>query len=161
MIDEVGVKEQLSYLNSKAPQRGKILQFINMNCKVCPLPRPRWSGKHIYQPKDNQRSLLFETMHEKSLTKPVPIKITCPVIVDHFIQFERKNKKDEFATKLHLGDYDNLSKAINDSLVVAGFLEDDKIIVRGETVKYYDLDEYSIDYCSVVIYKAILPEETE
>jgi len=161
--DKQDIEDQLLYLEDRKPKRGEIVHFLNFSCKVCPLARPRKAAAgHIYQPKDNQRSLLYEVMQERSLIKPTPKPIDYPVIVDHFIQFTKcKTCKSKFAVERHLGDYDNLCKAINDALVVGKFLKDDNIIVEGETCKFYDTDNDAIDFATIVIYKAVLEDKDE
>jgi len=156
--DKREIEGQLTYVKDKEPKRGEIVHFLNFACKVCPLPRPRKAPQgHIYQPKDNQRDLLYEVMQERNLMKPTPKVIDFPVIIDHHLQFTKpKSCKSDFVISKQLGDYDNLAKAVNDALVTGKFIKDDSLIVAGETVKFYDEDADAIDFCTVVIYKAVL-----
>ena len=132
------IKEQLQYLKNREPKRGDIIHFLNFSCKVCPLARPRKAkAGHMYQPKENQRELLYEVMHERSLMKPTPKIIDYPIIVDHHIQFKRsKSCKSEFVVSKQLGDKDNLEKALNDAIVTGKFIKDDALIVGGDTCKF-------------------------
>lgn len=134
------------------PLRGDLIAVLPIFQRINPLPRPRlnYYSKTIYQPKENQKSLLADIQNFQHL------EITFPVIIDTYINFEAKGKTRHPTAKQY-GDEDNLRKAICDALQYGKILEDDRWIVGGNNYKWMGKE----DCCLVEIYKVIGEEEIE
>lgn len=115
-----------------------LIYILDLNCKVCPLARPRkgYYG-NMYQPKENQREL-FNALDEYVATNGILEPLDQPLCIDICIQFERKpSNKSKVPTSRFYGDLDNLVKAVNDALVAKGIIKDDSIIIRSLSEKRF------------------------
>ena len=126
------------------PKRHELIVLIPLFIRINPLQRPR-ANPHkrgsVYQPKENQKELLF------NMSQFEPLSIDSPVIIDSYVQYSA-GKKEVHPVSKKYGDDDNLRKAINDALVIAGIIEDDRFCVGGETYKSIG-DE---DFCLIKIW---------
>lgn len=136
------------------PKRGKSLFKIVIFCRVYPLARPRFNNNSVYQPKENQRELLYEI---SKYTELLPEKIQQPIVVDIEITFARKQPgrrgakfEGDYPTDPSFGDEDNLRKAVNDGLVSQNIIHDDRIIIGGSTFKIFgNADQLTINIYGV------------
>ena len=134
------------------PQRGQLLAYIRLQCRVRPLQRPRLFSsarfdERVYQPLENQKELR-EKLGELEATW-----IRESVFVDCFMQFQR-SKRLQFPSTQQFGDLDNNVKAVYDGLQAANFLMDDSQIVGGEAIKFFGPE----DAVEIKIFAAILPD---
>lgn len=123
------------------PRREHLLARIPIFCRIEPLKRPRvvYHSRTLYQPVDNQQTL-------RSLLKRfTAFKIDEPVIIDTIVNFLRaKSSKYTMPSgRLH-GDEDNLRKAINDALVIAGILRDDSLVMGGMNTKAFGSEDMAL-----------------
>jgi Holliday junction resolvase RusA-like endonuclease len=119
-------------LQLRIPQPDQLLAKLLFNVKANPLARPKvniWA-KSIRQPLENQQELLH------AVSQVEPYAISEPVHVQILINWpvpETKKKQGPHPIARHFGDIDNLAKAVNDAIVKAKVILDDKLIV-GQTV---------------------------
>ena len=123
-------------MNIYKPLRGELIRAFCVRTRVRPMARPRLVGKKIYQP-DNCQELTASLAAEVQ-----GMAIERPVIVDMNIHFEGVNKNNIWPVSQTIGDEDNLRKSVNDSLVKAGVLQDDRFIIGGETTKIFAGEDY-------------------
>lgn len=122
-------------MNIYRPVRGELIRAFCITHRLRPMARPRMVGRKVYQP-DNNPEMTKQIMANEQDTP-----IEQPVLIDVNIHF-KGNGKDVWPISHTLGDYDNLLKAVNDSLVKAGVLGDDRYVVGGETSKIFAGDDY-------------------
>jgi Holliday junction resolvase RusA-like endonuclease len=100
------------------------------------MARPRLVGKKIYQP-DSCPELTAKIAAE---VQQPPIER--PVIVDVNIHFEGASANNVWPVSQTMGDLDNHTKSVFDSLVKSGVLSDDRFIIGGESTKIFSGDDY-------------------
>jgi len=147
------------------PERGKIIEEMNLFCIPTPLERPRLGkGGRFYTPRDNQR-YLYKEVNYYAKSRTIPINV--PTIVDCFFYFKFIGRTVQFPTSKKFGDVDNLTKAVYDSvsastnviksgLVVHKIIKDDSLIIGGESYKLFDKEDEdgnTEDYIVVRIYE--------
>lgn len=122
----------------------KLLTSLAVYCEVAPLSRPRFNKKtgSVYQPKENQRSLIHEIrevwMENRVINQPVR------VTVEAFVA--RKNSKLAYPRM----DVDNVLKGVLDALVICGVLYDDDLVVAVNAKKAFaDESHVLIDIWSI------------
>ena len=89
----------------------------------------------VYQPLKNQFELLEAMDH-------CFLPIVDPVIVDVNFLF-RGHGKHEWPVQRGIGDEDNLRKAVCDALVKRGYILDDRLILGGETLKFFAPEDWT------------------
>ncbi len=139
MVQEVG------NLNFLMPYREQLLLQIPLFCKVEPMARPRLArNRGVYQPLAAQHVIVAEI--QKLQAKRT---LSQPVFVDHYIYRERNPRhKGMSAVYPCYGDLDNMVKTVNDALVRADILADDRYIVGSQSFKAIAKE----DYCHVLIW---------
>ena len=125
-------------------RRGELLLELRLMCKIEPLRRPRWSGKWMYQPKQNQKNLYAALDGFLKENKDFE-RIDGPVVVDMFFMYE-KHPRCQYPDMKKYGDLDNLNKAVNDALVSKGIIQDDRFILASDSSKQFDDRDYAIIY---------------
>ncbi len=116
--------------------RFDLLSEIFVPVRSRPLSRPRLTKGRVYQPLANQVELLGALDH-------CFCPITEPVIVDMDFLFTGSGKH-EWPVQKNIGDEDNLRKAVCDALVKRGHLLDDRLVLGGETMKYYAPEDWTM-----------------
>lgn len=113
-----------------------MVQAFCVEHRVKPMPRPRLNGHRIYVPDVTSElaNNFAQQMHGGTLA--------CPLIVDCHFHFRAPEKGGLWPVSQTIGDEDNLRKTVNDALVQAGVLEDDRFVVGGETSKIYGDNDY-------------------
>jgi len=129
------------------PKRKGQLLKIRLFCKVQPLARVRHDNNHSYQPKENQKELMLALAPYTALMKNEPIDY--PVIIDLTLLFDRGTPgksahQGEYPTAPKFGDEDNLRKAMNDALVTAAIISNDRFVIGGETYKVFAEEDGAI-----------------
>lgn len=121
--------------NIYRPVRGELIRAFCVQTRIRPHARPRMVGRKIYQP-DNNPDLTKALLGE---AQEPPIEM--PMMVDMNIHF-KGNGQTVWPISQTIGDEDNLRKGVNDSLVKAGVIQDDRFIIGGETTKIFAGDDY-------------------
>ena len=141
--------ENKTYNNYAIPDRGELIYEFILWCEIQPLERPRISNGRVYQPIDNQKQLINELLRYSQQGSQIYVNgikklVNTPVIVDQFYYFDKRGREYRHPTVLQLGDEDNLRKGVNDALVKASILDDDKNIVGGQQYKIWDRESYVV-----------------
>lgn len=129
-------------MNLYTPVKGPMLQAYCIEHKVKPMPRPRVHNNRVYVP--DTTSELAELLNLKRFGAC----LNMPLLIDVHLHFRAPKKEQMFATSHLIGDEDNLRKTVNDALVKAQIIEDDRLVLGGETSKMYS----STDYVWIFIY---------
>jgi Holliday junction resolvase RusA-like endonuclease len=122
-------------MNIYRPIRGELIRAFCARTRVRPMARPRLVGRKIYQP-DNCAELTSLLASEVGGSP-----IERPILVDINIHFGGASK-NIWPVSQTIGDEDNLRKSVNDSLVKAGVIHDDRFIIGGETSKIFAGEDY-------------------
>jgi Holliday junction resolvase RusA-like endonuclease len=123
-------------MNLYTPVRGAMLQAFCLKQRAKPMPRPRINGNRVWVP--DTTSELARELDEKRFSNALEV----PVIVDCHFHFKAPQKGGVWPISQTIGDEDNLRKSVNDALVKARIIDDDRYVIGGETSKIFAGEDY-------------------
>lgn len=129
-------------MNVTVPVPHELLARIPLFVTINPLKRPKvnYFNKSMRQPLENQKELRL------AVKDFAHVHIDVPCFTQVFVNWvppdlKRKSNLTVHPTKLYHGDLDNLDKAVNDALVEASIISDDKLIVGTLKTKAYGAED--------------------